>query len=64
MNNTNKIRLGGFKIDEVDHKNKTIYIDRLKRDVSYKYLIKLECYKIIKHLFTESEYIPFSFKDI
>lgn len=31
----------------------------LNRDVSYKHLMRLELYKIIKHLFSEKEYSPF-----
>lgn len=31
----------------------------LNRDVSYKHLMRLELYKIIKHLFGEKEYSPF-----
>lgn len=31
----------------------------LNRDVSYKHLMRLELYKIIKHLFEEKEYSPF-----
>jgi CRISPR-associated protein Cas1 len=27
--------------------------------VSYQYLIRLECYKLIKHLIGEKEYEPF-----
>ncbi|MDR7871001.1 MAG: type I-B CRISPR-associated endonuclease Cas1b [Tissierellaceae bacterium] len=31
----------------------------LKRDVSYRYLIRLECYKLIKHIIGEKEYSGF-----
>lgn len=31
----------------------------LNRDVSYKHLMRLELYKIVKHLFEEKEYSPF-----
>lgn len=45
---------------EFDDKLKTTIQHRqLKKSVSYKHLIRLECYKIIKHLLKESEYIPF-----
>lgn len=37
----------------------TIKHNTLKRQVSYQYLIRLECYKLIKHLLDEKEYIPF-----
>lgn len=38
---------------------KTIKHKELGRSVSYKYLIKLECYKLIKHLIGEKDYNPF-----
>ncbi|WP_270838404.1 type I-B CRISPR-associated endonuclease Cas1b [Peptacetobacter hiranonis] len=38
---------------------KTIKHKELGRSVSYKYLIKLECYKLIKHLIGEKDYDPF-----
>ncbi|RFS20499.1 CRISPR-associated endonuclease Cas1 [Chitinophaga silvatica] len=31
----------------------------LKRNISYKYLIRLECYKLIKHILDIEEYKPF-----
>ena len=31
----------------------------LNKNVSYEYLMKLECYKLIKHLLGEKEYEPF-----
>ncbi len=34
----------------------------LKRKVSSQHLIKLEAYKLIKHLFEEKEYLPFNLK--
>jgi len=37
----------------------TIKHKELNRDVSYRYLIRLECYKLIKHLIGEKEYEPF-----
>jgi len=39
--------------------NETIQHRSLKRNVSYKHLIKLECYKLIKHLLEMEEYKPF-----
>ncbi len=39
--------------------NETIMHRSLKRKVSYKHLIKLECYKIQKHLLGIEEYKPF-----
>ncbi len=37
----------------------TINHRTLKRNVSYKYLIRLECYKLIKHIMKIEEYKPF-----
>ncbi|MCK4661766.1 MAG: type I-B CRISPR-associated endonuclease Cas1 [Bacteroidales bacterium] len=39
--------------------NETIQHRTLKRKVSYKHLIKLECYKLTKHLLGIEEYKPF-----
>lgn len=39
--------------------NETIQHRTLKRNVSYKYLIRLECYKLSKHLLNIEEYKPF-----
>ncbi|MEJ5350840.1 MAG: type I-B CRISPR-associated endonuclease Cas1b [Melioribacteraceae bacterium] len=47
-------------LKEYDEKLKTTIKHRqLKKSVSYQYLIRLECYKIIKHLLGEKEYEPF-----
>jgi len=42
-----------------DRLAQTIKHRTLKREVSYKHLIKLECYKITKHLLEMEEYKPF-----
>ena len=39
--------------------NETIQHRSLKRKVSYRHLIKLECYKLSKHLLSMEEYKPF-----
>lgn len=39
--------------------SETIHHRKLKKNVSYKYLIRLECYKIIKHLMNIEQYQPF-----
>jgi len=39
--------------------NQTINHPRMKRNVSYKTLIRLECYKLIKHLVGDEEYKSF-----
>lgn len=45
---------------ELDSKlQTTIKHKELNKSVSYEYLMKLECYKIIKHLIGEKEYEPF-----
>lgn len=47
-------------LKEYDEKLKTTIKHRqLKKSVSYQHLIRLECYKIIKHLLSEKEYEPF-----
>ncbi|WP_298647427.1 type I-B CRISPR-associated endonuclease Cas1b [uncultured Proteiniphilum sp.] len=42
-----------------DRLNETIQHRSLKRKVSYKHLLKLECYKLSKHLLGMEEYKPF-----
>lgn len=45
---------------EFDEKLKTTLKHRqLKKSVSYRHLIRLECYKLIKHILGEKEYEPF-----
>lgn len=39
--------------------NETIKHRALKKHVSYKYLVKLECYKLSKHILSIEEYKPF-----
>lgn len=47
-------------IAELDARlKKTIQHKELGKSVSYQYLIRLECYKLVKHLIGEKEYIPF-----
>lgn len=41
------------------HLNATIKHSKLKRNVSYRTLIRHECYKVIKHILKEKEYKPF-----
>jgi len=41
-----------------DKLNSTIRHRKLKRNVSYRYLIRLECYKLIKHLIGDEFYKP------
>lgn len=47
-------------VQELEKKmQSTIKHKELGRQVSYQHLIKLECYKIIKHIIGEKEYSPF-----
>jgi len=47
-------------VSELDTKLQTTIKHReLEKSVSYQYLIRLECYKLIKHLLDEKEYEPF-----
>jgi len=38
--------------------NKTVKHRKLKRNTSYRYMIRLECYKLIKHLLNDEVYKP------
>lgn len=47
-------------LKEYDEKLKTTIKHRnLKKSVSYRHLIRLECYKLVKHILGEKEYKPF-----
>ncbi|MCI1778566.1 MAG: type I-B CRISPR-associated endonuclease Cas1b [Bacteroidales bacterium] len=47
-------------VKEIEERlNETISHRSLKRNVSYRYLIRLECYKLSKHLLGIEEYKPF-----
>lgn len=48
-------------LKELENKleNSTIKHRSLGRNVSYRYLIRLECYKLIKHFLEEEQYKPF-----
>lgn len=54
-NNGKKIFVQAFE----ERLNETIKHRTLNRNVSYKHLIKLECYKLSKHLLGMEEYKPF-----
>jgi len=48
-------------LKEFDERLKTTIKHRqLKKSVSYRHLIRLECYKLIKHILSEKEYKPFT----
>lgn len=36
---------------------------KLKRKVSYRTVLKLDCYKLIKNILEEKEFVPFSLKE-
>jgi len=42
-----------------DKLNTTLNHPELNRKVSYKYLIRLECYKLIKHILNDKKYVSF-----
>ena len=47
-------------VQEYDEKLKTTIKHRkLQRDVSYRRIVRLECYKLIKHIIGDTEYEPF-----
>lgn len=47
-------------VSELDEKlNQTIKCKELNKNVSYQYLMRLECYKLVKHLLGEKKYEPF-----
>jgi CRISPR-associated protein Cas1 len=57
-----KIKDNALKIivKELDNRlEKIIKHKTLKKNVSYKYLLRLECYKLIKHLIGDKNYEPF-----
>lgn len=61
--------IGGIHLDDSgkkkfikvyeEHLNATIKSQGLKRNISYRTLIRHECYKLIKHILGEKEYKPF-----
>lgn len=47
-------------VSELDHRlQQTLHHKNLDKNVSYQCLIRLECYKLVKHLLGEKEYDPF-----
>jgi len=47
-------------VSELDSRlQTTVKHKELGRQVSYQYLMRLECYKLVKHLLGEKEYVPF-----
>jgi len=54
-----KIFINAFE----ERMNETFMHPKLKRKVSYKHCIKLDGYKLIKHILQEREFTPFSLKE-
>jgi CRISPR-associated protein Cas1 len=55
----------GKKLFLEEYRNKlgtTIYNSRLSRNISYQRLIRIECFKIVKHLLGENKYVGFRSK--
>ncbi|MCX7880655.1 MAG: type I-B CRISPR-associated endonuclease Cas1b [Ignavibacteria bacterium] len=47
-------------VEEFDTKlNKTILHRKIKRNISYRRLVRLECYNLVRHIKKEAEYKPF-----
>lgn len=47
-------------VEEFDNKlNQTIHHRNIKRNISYRRLIRLECYKLVQHIKKEKEFFPF-----
>lgn len=47
-----------------EHIEKVFMHNRLKRKVSYRTAIKLDCYKLIKNIMEDKQFIPFSLKEL
>lgn len=51
-------------IQEFEERTESVFLHpKLKRKVSYRTAIKLDCYKLIKFLMEGKEFIPFSAKE-
>ena len=51
-------------IQEFEERIESVFIHTsLKRKVSYRTAIKLDCYKLIKYLMEGKEFVPFSVKE-
>ena len=44
-------------------RNVYIPVENTKRKVSYRTALKLDCYKLIKNILEEKEFVPFSLKE-
>ena len=51
-------------VEAFEERMETVFMHpKLKRKVTYKTAIKLDCYKLIKFILEEKEFIPFSLKE-
>lgn len=55
----NKKALKMFTEEWEDRLNATVYHRNLKRKISYRYLVRIEAYKIMKHVLGDKEYSPY-----
>lgn len=51
-------------VEAFEKRMETVFVNsRLKRKVSYRTAIKLDCYKLIKYILEKKEFVPFSLKE-
>lgn len=51
-------------VEAFEKRMETVFVNsRLKRKVSYKTAIKLDCYKLIKYILEDKDFVPFSLKE-
>ena len=51
-------------VEAFEKRMETVFLNnRLKRKVSYRTAIKLDCYKLIKFILEDREFVPFSLKE-
>lgn len=52
-------------IESFENRIESVFLHKkLKRKVTYRTAIKLDCYKLIKYILEEKEFRPFSLKDL
>ena len=51
-------------VEAFEQRMETVFMhSRLKRKVSYRTAIKLDCYKLIKFILEDEKFVPFSLKE-
>ena len=51
-------------IEAFENRLESVFLHpKLKRKVSYRTALKLDCYKLIKNILEEKEFVPFSLKE-